>query len=103
MLPEGQLRELDVLVRGGETAALCTPGARLDATEEVSVRGLTVLPGVIDAHVHLGQDITMSLIGDARRGGFRLSLLHRYVRAAVVTVTVVDEFGVWNHVRPDFV
>jgi dihydropyrimidinase len=59
LLPDSQLREVDVLVRGGEIAGLCAPGARADVADEVSVRGLTVLPGVIDAHVHLGQDITV--------------------------------------------
>jgi dihydropyrimidinase len=59
LLPDSRLREVDVLVRGGEIAGLCAPDARADAAEEVSVHGLTVLPGVIDAHVHLGQDITV--------------------------------------------
>jgi dihydropyrimidinase len=59
LLPGSQLREVDVLVRDGVIAGLCEPGARADAAEEVPVRGLTVLPGVIDAHVHLGQDITV--------------------------------------------
>ncbi len=59
LLADGSLREVDVLVQGGQVAGLCAPGARADAEEEVSVRGLTVLPGVIDAHVHLGQDITV--------------------------------------------
>ena len=36
--------------------------------EDVSVRGLAVLPGIIDAHVHLGQDITVPKTpDDARR------------------------------------
>ena len=59
LLPDSRLRDVDVLVRGGEIAGLCAPDAAADAAEEVSVRGLTVLPGVIDAHVHLGQDITV--------------------------------------------
>jgi len=59
LLPGSQLREVDVLVRDGVIAGLCEPGAGADVAEEVTVRGLTVLPGVIDAHVHLGQDITV--------------------------------------------
>jgi len=59
LLPGSELREVDVLVRDGMIAGLCEPGGRVDAAEEVPVRGLTVLPGVIDAHVHLGQDITV--------------------------------------------
>ena len=59
LLPGSELLAVDVLVRDGQIAGLCAADARADAAEEVSVRGLTVLPGVIDAHVHLGQDITV--------------------------------------------
>lgn len=53
------LTEVDVLVRDGTIAGLCAPTAAADVTQDVSVRGLAVLPGIIDAHVHLGQDITV--------------------------------------------
>jgi len=59
LLPDSSLREVDVLISGEKIAELCEPDASADAAEEVSVRGLTVLPGVIDGHVHLGQDITV--------------------------------------------
>src|ERR1051325_7231066 len=59
LLPDSSLRQLDVLVRDEKIAELCEPDASADAAEEVSVRGLAVLPGVIDGHVHLGQDITV--------------------------------------------
>jgi len=63
-----ELSQVDVLIRDGVIAALCAPDARVDAAEEVSVRGLAVLPGIIDAHVHLGQDITVPRTpDDARR------------------------------------
>ena len=58
LLPGVGLSEVDVLVRDGRIAVLCEPGAIADAAEVVDVRGLTVLPGAIDAHVHLGKDIT---------------------------------------------
>jgi dihydropyrimidinase len=61
------LADVDVLIRYGTIAALCAPGAAADAAEEVSVRGLAVLPGVIDAHVHLGQDITVPKTPDDAR------------------------------------
>ncbi len=67
LLADASLRDVDVLVSDGRIAGLCAHGARADAAEEVSVRGLTVLPGVIDAHVHLGQDITVpKTVEDAR-------------------------------------
>jgi dihydropyrimidinase len=59
--------EVDVLVRHGTIAGLCAPGAAADAAEDVSVRGLTVLPGIIDAHVHLGQDISVPRTRDDAR------------------------------------
>jgi dihydropyrimidinase len=62
------LTEVDVLVRDGRIAGLIVPDAAADAAEDVSVRGLAVLPGIIDAHVHLGQDITVPRTPeDARR------------------------------------
>jgi dihydropyrimidinase len=62
------LSAVDVLVSDGRIAALCAAGAPADVAEDVAVDGLTVLPGVIDGHVHLGQDITVPKTpGDARR------------------------------------
>lgn len=46
-------RPLDVFVRGGRVAAVTPPAARPAAARRViDARGLLVLPGVIDAHVH---------------------------------------------------
>jgi dihydropyrimidinase len=59
MLPDGELADVDVLIAGGRISAICAPDAPADVAEVVSVEGLTVLPGAIDAHVHLGQDITV--------------------------------------------
>jgi dihydropyrimidinase len=66
LLPEG-LSDADVLVRDGRIARVCSPGDGADAAEVVPVRGLTVLPGVVDAHVHLGQDITVPKTPDEAR------------------------------------
>jgi dihydropyrimidinase len=61
------LTEVDVLVRDGTIAGLCVPDAPAEVAEEVSVRGLALLPGIIDAHVHLGQDITVPKTPDDAR------------------------------------
>ncbi|HEX3688838.1 MAG TPA: hypothetical protein VHV28_04050, partial [Solirubrobacteraceae bacterium] len=61
------LVEVDVLVRDGMIAALCAATAAADVAEDVSVTGLAVLPGIIDAHVHLGQDITVPKTSDDAR------------------------------------
>jgi dihydropyrimidinase len=50
---------VDIGVRGGRIAALLAPGAPGRAEETVDVTARVILPGAIDAHVHLGQDITV--------------------------------------------
>jgi dihydropyrimidinase len=68
LLPGAEdLSEVDVLVHHGTVAGLCSPTAAADVAEDVSVRGLAVLPGIIDAHVHLGQDITVPKTRDDAR------------------------------------
>jgi dihydropyrimidinase len=68
LLPGAEdLTQADVLVRDGTIAGLCSPTAPADVAEQVSVAGLAVLPGVIDAHVHLGQDITVPKTPDDAR------------------------------------
>jgi dihydropyrimidinase len=52
------VKEIDILVSGGKIAGFCQAGGKIDAKEVVRIPGLTVLPGAIDPHVHLGQDIT---------------------------------------------
>jgi dihydroorotase-like cyclic amidohydrolase len=53
VLPQGEAI-CDIAVRDGRIAALLAPGEACAAAEEVSLRGLVVLPGAIDAHLHLG-------------------------------------------------
>jgi len=58
LLPGVGVGDVDILVADGKTAGFCQPGSQVDAAEIVDVSGLTVLPGAIDPHVHLGQAIT---------------------------------------------
>ena len=48
---DGQL--LDVRVRDGVIAELGAPGLDGGGAEEIAAEGLTMLPGLIDPHVHL--------------------------------------------------
>jgi dihydropyrimidinase len=50
--PDGA-REGDVLIEDGVVAALTAPG-ELPAPDEIDARGCIVLPGAVDAHVHVG-------------------------------------------------
>ena len=58
LLPEVGLRQADILVSNGRIAAVIEPDDDAQTTESiaksVSVTGLTILPGAVDAHVHLG-------------------------------------------------
>lgn len=58
----------DIAVADGRIAALLAPGTDVPARERVSLKGLVVLPGAIDAHLHLGhgKDISRPRVpGDA--------------------------------------
>ncbi|MDO9407759.1 dihydroorotase family protein [Patulibacter sp.] len=59
VLPGGPPQLADVLVSGGTIAGIVAPGTPADARETLDVSGRHVLPGVVDAHVHLGADITV--------------------------------------------
>lgn len=68
MLPGSGLNRADVYVKGGKIAAIAAPDAPVDAEEVVNVEGRWILPGVIDAHVHLGQDISApKTVADAEK------------------------------------
>lgn len=58
LLPGVDAQEIDILVSDGKIVGFCKTGSRMDVKEIVPIPGLTVLPGAIDPHVHLGQDIT---------------------------------------------
>lgn len=56
-LPDLGPTEADLLVHDGLIAGIVGRDAPAAARETVDLRGLTVLPGAIDPHVHLGKDI----------------------------------------------
>jgi dihydropyrimidinase len=58
VLPSGA-QPVDILVDGGAIAGIIEPGAPAGARHTLDVSGRHVLPGVVDAHVHLGENITM--------------------------------------------
>jgi dihydroorotase-like cyclic amidohydrolase len=53
-------REVDVLISNGRVAAIAEPGGGGSARETVSVKGLHVLPGACDVHLHLGHGSDIS-------------------------------------------
>jgi dihydroorotase-like cyclic amidohydrolase len=54
VLPETDGVAADIAISKGRIAAVLTPGADVQAIEVLDVGGKTVLPGVIDVHLHLG-------------------------------------------------
>ncbi len=80
----------DLLVGGGRVLALTSPG-ELDAfigapqVEDVDAAGLTVLPGLVDAHVHLS--------GGGGEAGFRTRVPRRML-TDLVTAGVTTAIGV---------
>ncbi|WP_439595402.1 dihydroorotase [Falsiroseomonas sp.] len=50
----------DIAVAEGRIAALLAPGAAAEAAESWDLAGLVVLPGAIDAHLHLGHGADIS-------------------------------------------
>lgn len=60
----------DIAVAGGRIAAILAPGTAAEAKETLDAAGLVILPGVIDAHLHLGHGADISrprAPGDADR------------------------------------
>ncbi len=54
LLPGADPVAADLAIRDGKFAAILSPGSNVNAKERINVAGLTVFPGIIDAHLHLG-------------------------------------------------
>jgi dihydropyrimidinase len=54
ILPGHGRAACDIAVRDGRIAAIVAPREQLTAAMEISVRGLTIFPGALDVHLHLG-------------------------------------------------
>jgi dihydropyrimidinase len=59
VLADGAVVEADIGVAGGRIAALAAPG-KLTGEVTADLTGLLVMPGVVDAHVHLGHGADIS-------------------------------------------
>ena len=84
--PDGA-READIVVEGEGIAALTAPG-EARGLDEIDARGCIVLPGMVDAHVHVGLDYRLM-------DGTTATSADRYddaSRAAAVggTTTIID-------------
>jgi dihydroorotase (multifunctional complex type) len=59
LLQDGAILEADIGIAGGRIAAIAAPGT-LTGETPVDVKGLLVMPGVVDAHIHLGHGLDIS-------------------------------------------
>jgi dihydroorotase len=50
--PEGT-KPGSIAIRNGKVAAIVAPGEKIEARERIDVTGCMILPGLVDAHVHL--------------------------------------------------
>lgn len=99
LLPGTGMAEADILVAEGRIAAVTAPGAGAAAAETVRLDELTVLPGAVDAHIHLGHgsDISRPRVpsdaasetGAAAVGG--VTCVIPYVMSAEPYAAVFDE------------
>jgi dihydropyrimidinase/allantoinase len=66
VLPGHEPRQMDVSIAEGRIAGLHEPGMAPASEQTIDARGLHVLPGAIDAHIHLGGYHTLEV--DAEPG-----------------------------------
>jgi len=64
VLPGEGAVDADLWIRDGRFAGIVSPGTPVQATDILDAAGKTVLPGAIDAHIHMGTDITMAKTAD---------------------------------------
>jgi allantoinase len=85
-------RRLDVLIDGGRIAALEPPGEAVEAAETLDARGLLVLPGMVDTHVHFMDP------GDSTREDFPTGTAAAALRGVT---TVVEHTHGWPVISAD--
>ena len=59
-LPNTHPSPADLAVSNGKIAAILAPGQQVEARTIVDATGLTILPGIIDVHLHLGHGADIS-------------------------------------------
>jgi dihydropyrimidinase len=59
VLQDGSILEADIGIAGGRIAAIAAPGT-LTGETLVDVKGLLIMPGIVDAHIHLGHGLDIT-------------------------------------------
>jgi imidazolonepropionase-like amidohydrolase len=80
---------LDVFVRDGKIAAVAKPGRPAEGLVEIDGRGATLLPGLVDAHAHVGGGTAPPWLGEIPNEAENLKA---FLYAGVTTVLDVGGF-----------
>ena len=84
--------QLDVLIADARVAALAQPDEAVEAAETLDARGLLVLPGMVDTHVHFMDP------GDSTREDFPTGTAAAALRGVT---TVVEHTHGWPVISAD--
>ena len=60
ILPGHGRTACDIGIHDGKIAAILAPGEAVATQEEMSARGLVVMPGAVDVHLHLGHGMDIA-------------------------------------------
>lgn len=74
MWTEGGPRVADVLVEDGRIAAIGDLGSGVAAGERIDARGMRVLPGFVDVHIHVDDEIGRFALADDFASGSRAAI-----------------------------
>ena len=90
LLPDVGLTLIDIWCAEGKIAALVPHGTEVASARTINASGRVVLPGAIDAHIHLGATITIpSSPGEVQTETASAAERHRAGFRAAVTCLVV--------------
>jgi len=64
MDPKRRILDADVVVRDGRIEAVGRTGGRADGRTVIDCAGLVILPGLVQAHIHLCQTLFRGLADD---------------------------------------
>ena len=69
ILPGHGRTTCDIAIHAGKIAAILAPGVSAPAHQELSARGLVLMPSAVDVHLHLGHGKEIARLRAARNRG----------------------------------
>ncbi|MGA9867515.1 MAG: dihydroorotase family protein [Acetobacteraceae bacterium] len=101
VLPGGMVTACDLAIQDGRIAGLLAPGAQCRAAEAWDIRGLVVMPGAIDVHLHLGSGNDISRPRRAQdAGGETAAAARGGITCFIPYLIAAEPFeAIWDEVR----